>query len=198
MPQLAQRLRLDLPDALPRDGEAPADFFQRVLAFLTDPEPEPEDLLLLRRQGRKRPLDLRRQVLGHQRVVRRPRRLVLQEVPELRVLADRRFQRERLPGRLEDQPDFLRRHAGPLGQLLRRGLPAHLVHHVPVHAGNPVQRLDHVHRDPDRPGVVGDGACDRLTNPPGGVRRELEPPAVLEPVHRLHQADVAFLNEVQQ
>ena len=39
---------------------------------------------------------------------------------------------------------------------------------------------------------------DRLPDPPGGVGRELVAAAVLELVDRLHQADVAFLDQVEE
>jgi hypothetical protein len=55
-----------------------------------------------------------------------------------------------------------------------------------------------VHRDADGAGLVGDGAGDGLANPPGGVGGELVAAAVLELVDRLHQADVALLNEVEE
>src|SRR6185437_5540390 len=42
------------------------------------------------------------------------------------------------------------------------------------------------------------GARDRLPDPPRGVGRELVTAAVLELVHRLHQADVALLNQVEE
>src|SRR5918994_1713294 len=45
---------------------------------------------------------------------------------------------------------------------------------------------------------VGDRAGDRLTNPPGRVGRELVAAAIFELIDRLHQADVAFLDEVQE
>jgi hypothetical protein len=51
---------------------------------------------------------------------------------------------------------------------------------------------------PDRPPVVGHGPADRLADPPGGIGRELEAAPELEAIDRLHQADVAFLDEVQQ
>ena len=59
-------------------------------------------------------------------------------------------------------------------------------------------RLDHVHRNADRPGLVGDGPRDRLADPPGGVRRELVAAAVLVLVDRPHQARVAFLDQVEE
>src|SRR5438477_10523677 len=198
MTQLAERLGLDLPDALTGNREALADFFQRVLALLTDAEPEAKDLLLLRRQRGQRALDLRREVLTQQRGVRRARRLVFEEVAQLAVLADRRLQRPRLARRLENQSHLLGRHTSALRQLLRRGLPAHLVDHVAVDPRDAVERLDHVHRDPDRARVVRDGARDGLTDPPRRVGRELEPAPVLEPVDGLHEADVALLDQVEQ
>src|SRR5436190_23319343 len=50
MPQLAQRLRFDLPDALARDREVLADFLQRVLAAVFQAEAHLDDLLLTRGQ----------------------------------------------------------------------------------------------------------------------------------------------------
>src|SRR5690606_18161715 len=50
MPQLPQRLRLDLADALARDLEVLTDLFERVVALLADAEAHAEDLLLARRQ----------------------------------------------------------------------------------------------------------------------------------------------------
>jgi hypothetical protein len=50
VPQLAQRLRLDLADALAGDLEVLAHLFERVVALLADAEAHAEDLLLARRQ----------------------------------------------------------------------------------------------------------------------------------------------------
>ena len=55
-----------------------------------------------------------------------------------------------------------------------------------------------MHGDADGAGLVGDGAADRLADPPRGVRGELVAALVLELVHRAHQADVAFLDQVQE
>jgi hypothetical protein len=55
-----------------------------------------------------------------------------------------------------------------------------------------------VHRNTDRAGLIGDRAGDRLTDPPGRIGRELVAAAVFELVDGLHQADVAFLNEIKE
>src|SRR5438067_483827 len=39
---------------------------------------------------------------------------------------------------------------------------------------------------------------DRLPDPPGGIGRELVAAAVLELIDRLHQADIAFLDQVEE
>src|SRR6185312_4781042 len=49
--ELAQRLGFDLADALARDIELLADFFQGVLALAADTEPHPDYFLLFRRKG---------------------------------------------------------------------------------------------------------------------------------------------------
>jgi hypothetical protein len=84
------------------------------------------------------------------------------------------------------------------GQFLRRRLAADLVQHLAAGAHELVDRLDHVHRDADGARLVGDRAGDRLPDPPRGIGRELVAAAVLELVDRLHQADVAFLDEVEE
>ena len=60
MAQLAQRLRLDLADALARDVELLADFLQRVVGVHLDAEAHAQHLRLARRQRVEH-------VLGHSR-----------------------------------------------------------------------------------------------------------------------------------
>ncbi|OIQ76287.1 hypothetical protein GALL_420370 [mine drainage metagenome] len=55
-----------------------------------------------------------------------------------------------------------------------------------------------MHRDADGARLVGDGAGDGLANPPGGVGGKLVAAAIFELVHRLHQADVALLDQIQE
>jgi hypothetical protein len=55
-----------------------------------------------------------------------------------------------------------------------------------------------VHRQANRPSGVGDAAGNGLADPPGGVGRELEALAPVELLHRVHQTEVALLDEVEQ
>jgi len=72
------------------------------------------------------------------------------------------------------------------------------LHQLARGADELVDGLDHVHRNAYGAGLVGDGAGNSLPDPPRGIGRELVAAAVLELVHGLHQADIAFLNQVQK
>ena len=84
----------------------------------------------------------------------------------------------------------------PPGDLLDRRLAAELLDSVARDADQAVDRLDHVDRDADRAGLVGDGAGDRLTDPPCGVGGELVALLVVELLDRADEADVALLDQV--
>src|SRR3989475_520219 len=200
MTQLAQRLGLDLPDALPRDREVLPDLFQRVVGVLADPEALAQHALLARREGLQRVVDLALQIVADGCVQRRDGLLVLDEVPQMAVflLADGRLQRDRLLGDLEDLANLVQRKVHLLGDLFGRRLTPQLLDQVPRGADQLVDGLDHVHRDPDGPGLIGDGAGDGLADPPRRVGAELVAPLVLELVHGLHQTDVPLLDQVQE
>ena len=85
-----------------------------------------------------------------------------------------------------------------LGNLCRPGFAAQLLDQLPRDANQFVDDLDHVHREADGARLVGNGAADCLANPPRGISGELVAAAVLELVHRLHEADVALLNQVEE
>ena len=60
------------------------------------------------------------------------------------------------------------------------------------------ERVAGVNWEPDRATRVGDAAGDRLTDPPGGIRRELETLAPVELLDGVHEAEVALLDQVEQ
>src|SRR6188472_3647829 len=82
MPELPQRLRLDLPDALARHVEARPDLFERVVGPLTDPEAEAKHLLLAGGERRQHAPRLIAQIGRDHRLDRRQHVLVLDEVAE--------------------------------------------------------------------------------------------------------------------
>src|SRR5512142_3227884 len=132
MAKLAERLRLDLADALARHLEVLPDLLQRVVGLLPDAEAHPEDLLLARRE---RGEDLPR-LLGQVHVDDRVRggddRLVLDEVAQVAVLllADGRLERAGLLRDLEDLANLVERQFHLLRDLLRSRLAAKLLYQI--------------------------------------------------------------------
>ena len=47
-------------------------------------------------------------------------------------------------------------------------------------------------------GLIGQGAFDGLLDPPGAIRGELAAFGGVKPLHRLHQPDIAFADQIQQ
>jgi len=85
-----------------------------------------------------------------------------------------------------------------LGKLLGRGLAADLVEHLARFTHDFADALHHVDGDADRARLIGDRARDCLPDPPRGIGRELVAAAVLELIDRLHQTDIAFLDQVEE
>src|SRR5882724_7840286 len=200
MPQLAQRLRLNLTNALARDGKRLTDFFERVLAAVIKAETHLDNFFLARRQGLQHRGSLFLQVQVNDRVGRRNHGLVFDEIAEMRIffLADWSFQRNRLLRDLQNLAHLGYRNVHALGDLFAGRFAAKFLHKLAAGAHQFVDRLDHVHRNSDGARLVGNRASDGLANPPRRIRRKLVSAAPLELVHRLHQADVAFLNQVEE
>src|SRR5512139_1092606 len=86
MAELAQRLGLDLPDALARYVELLPDLLEGVIGVLADPEPPPQHLLLAVREGVQDLPDLVVQVVPNGVLEGRRHLLVLDEVAQVAVL----------------------------------------------------------------------------------------------------------------
>src|SRR2546426_2117159 len=99
---------------------------------------------------------------------------------------------------LQDLADFRYRDVHALGDLFRRWLASQFLHQLPRGADQLVDRFDHVDRDTNRTRLISNCTSNRLPNPPRGISRKLISAAVFEFVDRLHQADVAFLNQVEE
>ena len=127
-------------------------------------------------------------------------RVVFDEIAEKRVafLPDRRFERDRMPGDIQHLAYLLIRDIHGAGDFVLGWLSLeNLLQTMPGFL-HPVDRLADVDRQPDRAALIGDRAGDRLANPPGRVGGEFEAALVVELVGRLHQADVAFLDEIEE
>src|SRR6516162_3904075 len=114
------------------------------------------------------------------------------------LFADRGFERKRLLGDLQRLAYLFERHMELLGKLLRRRLAAYLVEHLPARTHDLVDSLNHVNGYTDGARLIRERAADRLSNPPSGIGRELVATSIFELVDCLHQADVAFLNQVEE
>src|SRR5579862_1141539 len=89
-------------------------------------------------------------------------------------------------------------HLEFLRDLRRCRLPAELDAQLALGAQDLVQLLDDVHGNPDRPPLVGERTRDRLADPPGRVRGELEALAVVELLGGAHEADRPLLDQVEE
>src|SRR5574337_152357 len=114
------------------------------------------------------------------------------------IVADRRFHGNRFLGDLEYLAHLIFRHFHLDREFIRRRFAAHFLQHLARDAVELVDGLDHMHRNADGACLVRNRARDRLANPPGRVSRELVTAAVFEFVHGVHQADVAFLDQVEE
>src|SRR5262249_4982539 len=126
--------------------------------------------------------------------------LVFDQVPEIGValFANRCFERERFLGDLQRLPYLFERHMELLGKLLRRRLATYLVEHMPTRTHDLVDHLNHVNGHTNGARLIRERTADGLSNPPSSVGRELEATSIFELVDCLHQADVAFLDQVEE
>src|SRR5690554_6954496 len=162
--QLAQGLGFDLTDTLPGDVELLADFFQGVIRIHVDTEAHAQYLGFPCGESGEDLAGGFLEVFHGGRVDRRFHGAVLDEVAQMRifVVANRGLHGDRLLGDLQHFADLVLGHLHALAQLLGGGLATHLLEHLP---GNPVELvdgLDHVYRNTDGPGLIGNRAGDGL------------------------------------
>src|SRR6202022_1817750 len=123
--------------------------------------------------------------------------LVSDELPELGLLlvADRLLERHRRLSRALDRLDLVRLDPGHLGDLLGGRLAPELGYELALRATDLVELLDHVYRDANRAGLVGERAGNGLPDPPGCVGGELESLAIVELLRRAHKTERPLLDE---
>src|SRR5271155_3863148 len=171
MAQLAQRFGFDLADAFAGYGERLADLFQRVLAAVFEAEAHLDYFFFARGQRAQDLSGLVLEVHVDDGFGRRDYGAVFDEVAEMRIFlfTNRGFERDRLLRDLQDFPHFRDGNIHSLSDFFRRGLASQLLHQLPRGADQLVDGFDHVHRDADGAGLIGNGTSDRLPDPPRGV-----------------------------
>src|SRR5580704_13757918 len=198
--QLAQRLRFNLTDALSGDVKFLPDLFEGVLALAAAADAQADHLLFFGRQGLQNIGGFVADVGVDDGVHGGADPAVFNQVAQRRLAipAHRRFERNRIARDSLQLLDLLHRNVHAAADFVVRRSPAEFLFKLARGAQELVHALVHVYRDTDGARLVGDGARDRLANPPGGVSGELVTAPVFELVGGAHQADVAFLDQVQQ
>src|SRR5258708_7448901 len=200
MPQFAQRLGFDLADAFAGYGERLADFFQSVLAAVFEAEAHLDYFFFARGQRTQDLSSLVLEVHVDHGFGRRHYGAVFDEVAEMRIFlfTDWRFEGDRLLRDLQHLAHFRHGNVHALGDFFAGRLAPQFLHQLPRGADQLVDGLDHVHRNTNRTRLIGNGTSNRLPNPPRGVSRKFVAAAVFELIDRFHQADIAFLDEVEE
>ena len=127
--ELAESLGFDLPDALARDLEALADFFQRVLGAVFEAEAHLDDTLFARGEGAENLRGVLLEVDADDGLGGRDGLAIFNEVAEVRVFlfADGGFERDGLLRDFEHLADLGDRDVHAAGDLFAAGLAAKLL-----------------------------------------------------------------------
>ena len=160
MTQLGQRLGLDLANALARHAKLASNLLERTGMTVLKAKAQLDNLALALRKSIE---NLRELLLQHREAggVRGDDSLrVLDEVAQLRVLllADGCLEGHRLLGDLLDLAHAVGAHIHLGADLLRGRVAAEVLKQLALHAHELVDGLDHVDRDTDGTGLVGDCA----------------------------------------
>ena len=122
------------------------------------------------------------------------------EVPEDGVVAvtDRRVEAGRRARGRAHLEHLLNRERRLVGDLVERRLASELRPQLAIGAVDLLQALDDVDGHADRARLVGESPRDRLADPPGRVRRELEAAPPVELLDRADEPERPFLDEVEE
>ncbi len=200
MLQFAQGFRFDLTDTFARHAELLTHLFERMICVHTDAKPHPQHTFLARRQRRQNTCRRFLQVFLNSTVQRKNCIAIGDEIAQLAVLfvPDRCFQRNRLFGNFHHFTHFFQRHLKLFSQFFWRWFPPDFMQHLTPRAHQFIDRFDHMNRNTDRAGLIRNRARDRLTDPPSRIGRKFVSAAIFKFIHRLHEADIALLDQIKK
>src|SRR5215471_14793182 len=161
MLEFAQRLGLDLTDALPRDRELFPDLLQRVVLVHAYAVAHAQHAFFAWRDGSKHTRGGLAQVRLNHGVDGENRVLILDEIAETRILlvADGRLQGQRFLGDFQHLVHLFQGHAELYGEFFRGRLAADLISHLAARAQDLADFVHHMRGDAD-----GDRKSTRLNS----------------------------------
>src|SRR6266540_4949237 len=196
--QLAQRDRLNLPNAFARDAKLDANFFERSVAAIFQAIAQLNNLALTLRELLQNLFDLLAQHRGGGGIGRRRDPIVLDKVahPALAFLPNWHLKRKRVHRCFECAADLVRAHAHCVGDLLGGWLALHSLLELMRGALDLADRLAHMHRQPYSAALIGDRAGDRLADPPRCIGGKFMTFRIIELLDRAHQANITLLDQI--
>src|SRR4051812_4498072 len=198
--QPRQRASLDLADPLPAEVDELADLFGGSGLTTVEAVTQRQHAALTFVEQREHALDFGGKRRADRGVDRRLRVRVAHQVAELgvAVFADRRVERNRVGQERDELAHTPSREVGLDAEVLDRRRRAEALLEHGVRTAQPRELVLGLDRETDRARGVGDAAADGLTDPPRGVRGELEALAPVELLDGVHEAEVALLHEVEE
>ena len=198
--QFRQRDVLQLANALAGHAEFLADFLEGLRFAAVEAEAREDDLPLAIVEHVEQTADFVAKVLVAQQFERRLRFFVADDLAELGgiVVADRRIERRRTDRHGLELRNFSAGNADLFAELVVGRFAAELLAHLQRDAAHLGDLVDQMDGQTDRLALVGQGALDRLLDPPRGVGAEFSALRGVETLDGLHQTDVALGDEVEQ
>src|SRR5699024_3812368 len=200
MSQLSQCFGLNLPDPLTGNAENFTHFLQGACPAVIQTESQAQYILLPVSQRIQHVFKLFLQELIRCMIGWALCFLVLYEIPQMAVIlfTDWCFKGYRFLGNLEDFPDFFSRQVHFLSNFLRCRFTSEVLQQLTLYPDQFIDCFNHVDRDTDRPGLVGDGSCYRLSDPPCSISGEFESLGEIEFFNGFDQPHITFLDQVEK
>ena len=194
MTKLRQRLGLDLANALARHAKLATNLLECARVPINKTKAKLDNLTLAIGKRIKHLTELLLKHGERRSIGRNDGMGVLDEVAELRIL----LEGNGLLADLLDLAHAIGRHIHLGADLLGSRVATQILQKLALHTDELVDGLHHVHGNADGAGLIGNGARDGLTDPPRGIRGELEALLVIELLDGADEAEVTLLNKVEE